>query len=204
MFGNKNTLSRGVSGAIAIWLVIITSIFTAGAAVASRSDAAFSALPSDIGDEPTSRSSSLSAGDANATAFQLAAMAPGDFESRCFEVTYSGTLEDPSDVRFYSGGFASTGDLADYLNVTIEQGSRKASPDCAGFIRDKTLVASTSLTAFSSAYSSYATGLNIWDPTDIEEIRAVKITITLDPSTPNTVQGDAVVGLTFLWELQGN
>ncbi len=46
----------------------------------------------------------------------------GETVTHCIEVTYSGT-SDPSPVKFYSGGFTDTSNLADHLNVTIDEGN---------------------------------------------------------------------------------
>ena len=107
---------------------------------------------------------------------------PGLPVERCIAVTYTGTV-DPEAVRLYAA--ATTGDLAPYLDLTIDIGrpGTPASAGCAGFSPAATVYVGT-LAAFAADHSSYSTGRPTWDPADGEETRSFRFSLVVraDPA----------------------
>lgn len=94
-----------------------------GALVWQASYAAFVDTTSNDGNSWTAGSVTLTDNDAGAALFSpSAALTPGDTETSCIVVTYSGTVA--ADVRVY-GGYASgdevTNPLAGYLSLVVER-----------------------------------------------------------------------------------
>ncbi len=86
--------------------------------------------------EGTASGAALSAGtislvddDEGRSLFDLGAMAPGRPVVRCLEVVYDGTIL-PVDLAVRS---ASSGPLAAFLDVTLDEGTGGSFEDCAGF-----------------------------------------------------------------------
>ena len=134
-----------------------------------------------------------------AALFNLSALSPGQTVVNCF-VTNNGTPGDPGAVRLFSDGFSDSGNLADYLNVTIEEGIGGSFGDCTGFVAQNTIAVGT-LTDFNTTYTDYATGAGFCSVATLHSM-AYRITFTLDAATPNAQQGATVTALALIWEAQ--
>ena len=113
-------------------------------------------------------------------------------------MTYSGNVN--SAVRLYIS--ASSGSLADYLDVTISEGTGGTfAGGCGGFSSTSTLYSGT-LAAMAGARSTYASGLSSWAPDTAVPATLTK-TYRLDYSLPsgttNVAQG-TTASATFTWE----
>lgn len=140
--------------------------------------------------------------DSGSVLFNLTTMVPGDTAENCIVVTYQGTVADPAAVKLYSGGFTDSGNFADYLNITIEEGSNGTFGDCTGFTSASTIETGGTLTDFDTAHTGYATGAGVWDPSGTPQARTYKISFELDAATPSAEQGESVSDLVFTWEVQ--
>lgn len=73
--------------------------------------------------------------DQGQSLFDLSDMIPGDSSTQCISVAYGGSIL-PVDMILTAQG---TGQLADYLNITIEQGEGAGFEDCTTFVPDGTV-----------------------------------------------------------------
>jgi len=94
---------------------------------------AFSGTTSNPGNTTTAGTVTLTDNDSGTAIFNLTNLVPGDTDSGCLQVTYSGTL--PALLRLYH---TSTGSLASALDLTITRGtiSSGSFDDCSGFVAD--------------------------------------------------------------------
>jgi hypothetical protein len=125
-------------------------------------------------------------------------MAPGQTETRCLIVTYSGSIADPGPVVVYSGGFTDPDGLAGTLTMTFEEGSSGAT--CGSFTG--TQIFSGTLTSFDTDHTGYGDGAGSWDPASTPDSRAYRIAITLPLSADTSLQGKTLSDLIFTWEVQ--
>jgi hypothetical protein len=178
-------------------------------AVAAATWSSFSSTTANPSNAFRAGTVAISDNDADAT-ISASSMAPGASTSGCIQVTYTGSL--PADVRQYG---STTGSLAQYLNLTITRGTQSAPsfPSCTGFTPDSTnyvgagagVVYSGTLSAFASAYTSFASGLvdapgsaQTWNA---NSAHAYKFTISLPSAAPSAAQGLSSTA-TFSWEAQ--
>jgi hypothetical protein len=107
---------------------------------------------------------------------------PGVVVERCIAVTYTGTV-DPEPVQLYAA--ATSGDLAPYLDLAIHISGdgTGTSGDCAGFSSAGAVYEGT-LAAFAAMHSSAATGRTTWDPSETEETRTFRFSLSVrdDPA----------------------
>lgn len=140
--------------------------------------------------------------DTGSALFSITNMVPGQSVTKCIVVTYNGTVADPAAVKLYSGGDTDTGTLGDYLNVTIEEGTGGSFSSCSGFTPENIILKAVTFSTFTTTNINYSTGAGAWDPTATPESKTYKVTVQLDPSTPNMEQGKSVSPLLFTWEIQ--
>jgi hypothetical protein len=181
----------------------------AAVAVAAATWSSFSATTANPSNSFSAGTVAISDNDAGAT-ISASAMAPGASTSGCIQVTYTGSL--PATVHEYG---ATTGSLAQYLNLTITRGTQAAPsfPSCTGFTADATnyvgggagVVYSGTLSAFASTYADYAGGLldapgsaQTWNA---NSAHVYKLTISLPSGAPSAAQGLSSTA-TFDWEAQ--
>lgn len=142
--------------------------------------------------------------DTASAMFTVTNMKPGDSAVDCIVVTYEGTIANPAAVKLYSGNYTDSGDFADYLNVTVEEGTGGSFGSCGGFSATGTIVSSVVLSTFDTTYTNYATGAGAWDPSGTPESKTYRFTIELDGGTPDAEQGESVSALVFTWEVQSD
>lgn len=182
--------------AIAISLVLVSFM------VISVSRAAFSDTTDNVTNALGAATVDLDDDDATSVLFNVTDMVPGDTLVNCIVVTYQGTRANPAAVKMYSGGFTDSGNFADYMNITIEEGSGGTFGNCTGFTLANTIEPTGTLTAFGIAHTNYTNGAGVWDPSGTPESETYRITFELDSSTPDAEQGESVTALTFTWEVQ--
>jgi hypothetical protein len=186
---------------IALTLVLLGG---AGTLTGLATLAVFSSTAQSAGNSFAAGTVAISDNDAGSALLALAAAAPGDSDTGCIQVTYTGTLA--SSVRLYG---AVSGSLAPYLTLTVTRGadSSPSFDSCAAFTPDATnylgqgagVVYSGSLAAFPSTYAA-----GIVDPTSGSpeswtqgEAHSYRFTVTLQNDT--AAQGlSATAG--FTWE----
>ena len=130
--------------------------------------------------------------DSDGTAmFNMTGMVPGTTATKCINVLYTGSLN--ASVRVY-GALQDAASIAPYLDLVIERSTGAAggtSHDCTGFVEaGKTTVSTgTTLGAFISGHSSYATGVDTWAPAAAPPTKTAsyRFTVTLrdDPAAAN-------------------
>ena len=131
--------------------------------------------------------------------FNASSLAPNQTVVNCIVVNH-GTGGDLGAVRLYSGGSTDSGNLADYLNLTIDEGIGGSFGDCTGFVAHNTIAIGT-LTDFDTNHTNYATGVSLGSLATPSSM-TYRITVTLDAATPNAQQGERLTSLVFIWEAQ--
>ncbi len=193
-------LSRGW---LAPSLVIAASFLVISFLVINVSRAAFSDTTDNTLSSVTAGTVTLTDDDSGTVLFNIGAMVPSDTSTNCIVVTYGGTITNPSAVKMYSGGFTDSGDFGNYLNITIEEGTGGSFGNCTGFTLENTIEPTGTLTAWDTTHTNYATGAGVWDPAASPESKTFRITLELDPATPNAEAGESATALAFTWEVQG-
>jgi hypothetical protein len=174
----------------------------AGAGVFS----AFSSQTDNPGNVITAGSVKLADNDAGAALYALTAAKPGDSQTSCIKVTYTGSLD--ANVRIYTP--STIGELGPNVNLKIEPGTQTTPsfPSCTGFTPDSggALFEGT-LASFGSERNSYANGIadnpgtvaTKWVTNDSVVYR---VTATLSASAPDTAQGKTTGSHIIRWEAQ--
>jgi hypothetical protein len=163
----------------------------------------FSATTQNSGNELTAGTVEFSDNDSGTALYNATGFRPGETISRCIKTTYAGSL--PATVRLYSP--SSPGPLAQYIELTITQGTQASSafPSCTGFAADAvgTLFTGT-LQSFEQTRSSYANGITTapagkssWST---GEAVVYRVQATLQASAPDTSQGLSSGVHSFVWE----
>ncbi len=122
-------------------------------------------------------------------------LAPGVTSDRCIEVLFDGNI-DPLPVQLYAA--VATGDLAPYLDLTVEMGDAATGSfgDCGTFVPTETLYTGT-LADFAATHSSWFGGLPTWDPGADSEARTFRFTVSVQD---NPVAEGKSVAFGFAWE----
>ncbi len=133
---------------------------------------------------------------------------PGDSASRCFTVTYNGSL--PATVKFYRSALSGSSGLESDTDLVIQKGTGTAT-DCSDFVAAGTggSIYSGTLNAMAT---SYATGYSVlnraasatWTNAGPNNVVTFKIQATLNASTPSADQGKTTGTHSFTWEAQNN
>jgi hypothetical protein len=163
---------------------------------------AFSAFSSQA-NNPNNRVSSgtvtLADNDAGVALYDFTNAKPGDSQTSCIRVNYTGSLN--ADVKLYTPD--SIGALGPQVNLKIEPGSQSSPsfPSCTGFTADGAASFEAALSTFPSTYaggvSDYPGATSAWTNGDAVVYR---VTATLSASAPDSAQG-ATTGLhTIRWE----
>jgi hypothetical protein len=134
--------------------------------------------------------------------FDVENMVPGQTETRCVNVTYEGSIADPSGVKLYSAGYDDSGTLGSWLNITIEEGSGATNTACAGFTASGTIRSAVTLAAFDTGHTDYSNGVGSWDPSGTPETISYRFVVTLASNTPPEQEGASVTGFGLTWEVQ--
>ena len=172
--GRRSLNSRVVQlGALALSFIAISVL------VVTSSRAAFVAQNENVTNQVSSAAVDLTDNDSGTAMFNnVTGLMPGSTETRCIDVTYTGTV-DPLAVMLYSSG-APSNTLAPYLNLTVEVGSDPTPVfrDCTGFVSAGTLYTGT-VQGFHTTHGSYAAGLSAWDPSASPETRTFRFSISV-------------------------
>ncbi|HVY77606.1 MAG TPA: hypothetical protein VG898_03780 [Solirubrobacterales bacterium] len=172
----------------------------AGAGVFS----AFSSQTDNPGNVVTAGSVTLADNDSGAAVYALTGAKPGDSQSSCITVTYSGSLD--ASVRLYTP--STIGPLGTSVDLKIEPGTQTGSPtfpSCTGFTPDAGgAIFEGTLASFASEHDSFATGVadnpgasSAWTTGDSV---AYRVTATLDASAPDSAQGQSTGEHVLRWE----
>lgn len=174
----------------------------AGAGVFS----AFSSQTDNPGNSVTAGTVVLSDNDAGSAAYNMTNAKPGDSQSSCIKVTYTGSLN--ASVRIYTP--STIGALGSSVNLKIEPGTQTTPsfPSCTGFTPDSggALFEGT-LASFASEHASFANGIadnpgtsaTKWVTNDSVIYR---VTATLSASAADAAQGQSTGAHILRWEAQ--
>lgn len=174
----------------------------AGAGVFS----AFSSQTDNPGNVVTAGTVALADNDASSALYALTAAKPGDSQTSCIKVTYTGSLN--SSVRIYTP--STIGELGPNVSLKIEPGTQASPtfPSCTGFTPDSggALFEGT-LSSFAAEKNSYANGIadnpgtvaTKWVTNDSVVYR---VTATLSASAPDSAQGKTTGTHIIRWEAQ--
>jgi predicted ribosomally synthesized peptide with SipW-like signal peptide len=198
---NKEFRPAGSANMARMGGVLLASLLV-GSLVITASRAAFTDTTDNTGNSFTAGDVDLVDDDSGSVMFNVSNMVPADSVTDCIVVTYQGSVVDPSAVKLYSGGYTDSGDFADYLNLTVEEGSGGSFGDCTLFSLENTIESGGTVTAFDTTHTDYASGAGVWDPSGTPQSKTYRITVELDAATPNAEQGESVTALTFTWEVQ--
>jgi hypothetical protein len=180
----------------------LVALLLLGVLVARASSAAF--VGATANDDNAFNLGQLDLTDDAATAlFAVNNMLPGQKETRCITVTYTGT-PGPGVVKVYTAGFSDLDSIAQYLDITIHQGTGTTTGGgCSGFIpAAEPIRATTTLATFASANGTYPTGVGTWNPPATGSTQGYQVEVQLKSSTPETAEGKALTGFNLTWEVQ--
>jgi hypothetical protein len=174
----------------------------AGAGVFS----AFSSQTDNPGNSVTSGTVVLSDNDAGSALYKLTNAKPGDSQTSCIKVTYSGSLD--ASVKVYTPSTVEA--LASSVNLKIEPGTQTASsfPSCSTFTPDAgAALYEGTLASFASEHGSFANGIadnpgtvaTKWSTGDSVVYR---VTATLAANAPDSAQGQSTGAHIIRWEAQ--
>jgi len=211
MFGYKLEISRAPrpaarprSSRSRRWAMTMLVIGVAGLLAGLGSYAVFTATTGNAGNSFASGTVVIEDNDSNSAMLALANAKPGDADTSCIRIEYTGSLD--STVRLYG---SVSGGLADYLTLTVTRGtdSSPSFDSCANFAPDATnyigagngVVFSGPLSAFPASYAA-----GIVDPTSgtpetwsENEAHSYRFVVTLqDVNAAQGLTGNAA----FTWE----
>jgi hypothetical protein len=190
---------------VKVALTLLTLAVGGGAFAGTLS--AFSSITSNPGNAFATGSVILADNDPGTAMLALSGAKPGDSDTSCIRVSYTGTL--PSTVRLY-GTTTGTG-LDSYLTVTVTRGTASAGFDnCTGFTADATnylgsgigVIYTGTLQAFADTYAA-----GLVDPTatpeswTTNETHDYKFVVTVVDS--DSAQGKTATQ-TFTWEARNS
>ena len=163
---------------------------------------AFSAFTSQA-NNPNNRVSAgtvtLADNDGGTALYDLTNAKPGDAQTSCIRVNYTGSLN--ADVKLYTPD--TIGALGPNVNLKIEPGTQASPsyPSCTGFSADGAAIFDAALSTFPTTYaggvSDFPGASSAWTNGDAVVYR---VTATLAANAPDSAQG-ATTGLhTIRWE----
>jgi hypothetical protein len=174
----------------------------AGAGVFS----AFSSQTDNPGNVVTAGTVTLADNDAGSALYAITAAKPGDSQTSCIKVTYTGSLN--ANVRIYTP--STIGELGPNVTLKIEPGTQTTPsfPSCAEFTPDSggPLFEGT-LSNFAGEHNSFATGI-VDNPGTVatkwvtNNAVIYRVTATLSASAPDSAQGKTTGSHIIRWEAQ--
>jgi hypothetical protein len=163
----------------------------------------FTATTQSAGNEISAGTVNFSDNDSGSALYSVTGVRPGEATIRCIKTTYTGSL--PVAVRIYSAD--SPGPLAQYIDLTITQGTQASStfPSCTGFAADATgVIYSGTLQNLEQTRNSYAAGITSapsgqtgWNASNSIVYR---FQATLQATAPDSSQGWSSGAHSFVWE----
>lgn len=176
--------SQGITMKMGLTILVV-------ALIASLSTwAAFSATTQNSGNEFATGTVELSDDDANQAMLSLSDAKPGDSDSSCIVVSYSGTL--PATVRMY--GTTTGSGLDQYLDLTVTRGTKSSPFDsCADFVAGPVVYSGT-LAGYPGGYAGGIADAGTWTNGDSHAYR-FQITVQDDQAAQGLTASQ-----TFIWE----
>ncbi|HEY8718051.1 hypothetical protein [Pengzhenrongella sp.] len=180
------------------------AVLAAGLMVWQGSSAAFTETTGNSGNTWAAGHLTLTDDDSGAARFVLNNLVPDQTGSKCIVVSSTTTV--PSVVSSYVKNLTAS-PLADYLTLSIEQGTGGTFNNCAGFNPGPDVPQIYSLNAMSTTYTDFSNAATTWATTGTDS-RTFRVTWNFDTSgasqaTVDALQG-ASTGIDIVWELQNN
>lgn len=134
----------------------------------------------------------LGNGTGGSAMFNVTNLAPGDVATRCITIEYDGSIP-TADIKLYG---SQSGELAQYVNVTVERGTGGGFGNCTGFTADATggAVYTGKLNAFPT---TLAAGVGLYSTTTTPSAKVFRFVTTIDDT--NAAQSKSATA-TFSWE----
>jgi hypothetical protein len=164
---------------------------------------AFSATTQNSGNEISTGTVTLGDNDAGSAMFQTTNAEPGQSWTKCISVTYGGSL--PADVTNYLR--STPGTLSPYMHLKLERGTQTtaAFPECGDFtpaptaavVYDAPFSDPAMPRTSETAMSEPPVGKTVWEQGDS---LALRITLSLSPTMPDTLQGATTGDASIVWE----
>lgn len=181
---------------------LLMGMAAAATTIMGSSGAAFSAKTENVGNTWKAAQIALADDDTTTMMYNVSGMIPGQTETRCIQVTYTGTASAITPIKLYSALTTNENNFANYLNVTVEQGSGATfGGSCAGFSPTATIVNNLTLATMATNIKDFGSGVGTFIPPATGSTVSYRFTVNLDNATPNTSQGNTA-GATFTWEIQ--
>jgi hypothetical protein len=160
---------------------------------------AFSSQTDNPGNVVTAGTVTLADNDAGAALYSITNGKPGDSQTSCIRVSYTGSLA--ADVKLFTPD--TIGALGQYVNLQIEPGTQPAAsfPSCTGFVPDGGSIFNNTLNNFPT---SYASGVSDYPGSGTSWVNGnvvvYRVTATLSNSAPDAAQGQSTGTHTIRWE----
>jgi len=193
----ENGADRDRRDVRAIVLAVILGLIGSGALVWQGTSAVFTATTANAANSWTLGTVTLADDDSAAALFSASGLLPASTGSNCITVTYSGNVA--TTVRLYASASADAGSVAQYIDVTVQQGTGGGFGSCGAFVPSSTVYTGT-LDNFTATSTAYGNGVGTWAPSSPSST-VYKISYTLNAATPGNKQGAATTA-TFQWEAQ--
>jgi hypothetical protein len=196
-------LRRGVAarrrpGALAA--AILVGLVASGAFVWQSTSAAFTSQTTNPSNSWTTGSVTITDDDGNGALFNVSGMVPGSNGSKCIVVNYSGTIA-ANGVKLYAASSVDSSSLAQYVNLTIDEGTGGTfAGGCGSFVLGTNVYTGT-LANFITTKLAYGTGVGTWAPPSAQT-KVYKFTYSLSGSTPSTGFQGVTASTVFQWEAQ--
>jgi hypothetical protein len=162
---------------------------------------AFSSQTDNAGNVVSTGTVVLADNDAGGSLYGLAKAKPGDSQTSCIRVIYSGTLD--ANVRLYTPSTIEA--LGPYVNLKIEPGNQASPsfPSCSGFTADGAAIYDGPLSGFPSSYTGgvvdYPGSSSKWAK---EDSVVYRVTASVSSGAPDSAQGATTGSHTIRWEAQ--
>jgi hypothetical protein len=186
---------RGRRRTVAAVVGVVLGLVVSGLLVWRGTSAVFSSTTADGPNSFTLGSVTLSDDDTGSALFSAAGLVPGSTGSNCIAVSYTGTVA--TSVKLYAGASSDASGVAQYVDLTIEQGTGGGYGSCGGFGSPTTIYSGT-LAGFTGTATDYPSGVGSWSPSG-SATTVYRISYTLDAATPSGKQGTST-SATFQWE----
>jgi hypothetical protein len=188
---------RSATRLLAVAGALLMGLLGSGMMVWRGSSAVFSSTTANGSNSWTLGSVTLADDDAAAAMFSATGLVPGSTGSNCILVTYSGNVA--TAVKLYASASADASTVAQYLDMTIVEGTGGGYGSCGSFVAGTTIYTGT-LANFTSTKTAYGASVGSWAPSS-SATKVYKFTYTLNASVPSAKQA-AVTTATFQWEAQ--
>lgn len=162
---------------LAVASAALAAMLLISVGVTRMSSAAFTAH-SDTGAGWESGRVSVTDDDAGQALFDTATnglLDGGSTQTNCIAVTYNGTFTKDVAIRLHA---TTSGTLAPYLDLKVEEGTGGGAGTCAGFSATTTVHEGT-LEGFGAAHPDAANGASAWVVTGTPETRTYRFTVTV-------------------------